>query len=460
MKYIAYFFNSLYTFLGGTTTVIQVISIFTTAFVVGIFAPVVLPIAMSVSVLAGIGVVVYNAVQHVRSKKKVGELASEVEQLRNEVAKLQKSNEQIKEQENLSNDKIAVLRERHAQLLQELALLERLRNIYFEKYQAMPADKLPARAHEFQQALGDSLANLHRLDDPELTLEEKIFQISKLNQHLMDYLESHDSLVTVQQIKAEVAAAKMQQGQESEKLVVDAKLAPKQAPTADKTGWEKLKPYTQSLSIALKTSLMLFSLCFGIATLGVALFVGPPLAVAATLTTGVLVFSGVLLAASLAIGAVTAFFSQKYISKEKSQFDDLTKEKSELTQQKQELLTAHKQVDKTNKQLKVTTDILNQNFTTTFARVKAEAQHVEQRLALPNQPHKGFTINAQQSIDIFKQQHGDEKSVRKTNGAVLNQDDMLQVFEKLNDEQKQKLIEKWRKEGVEDLPHLPEIKNH
>lgn len=462
MKYIAYFFNGLYTFLGGTTTVIQVISIFTTAFAVSLFAPVVLPIAMGVSVLAGIGVVAFNAFKRSRDKKKIGTLNTQVEELNSEVEALQKTHDQLKHQAKLAEQNLANLEQKYLLLIQEYDLLERLRDIYAEKYLTIPAEKLPEKAREFQQAIGTSLAGLHQLDATEISLEEKLAQISNLNQQLINYLESHNSAQEVQQIKAAMVANATEQAQPAPAIAAKtaASQPSKAAASEAKTLMQTLEPYAKPLSVALKTSLMLFSLCFGIATLGVALFIGPPLAVAATMTTAVLAFSGILLAASLAIGATTAYFSQKYISQEKSQFEQLVKEKAQHEQKKQELLTANKYLSKTNEQLKKSIHSENEKITRTFSLVKNQAQRTEQRLSIPNEPKKSFSLSAQQSLDILNLRCTNGDKLKQAKGITLGQDELLKTFNQLTPAQKQTLIDKWRKEGIEELPTLPELKNH
>jgi predicted RNase H-like nuclease (RuvC/YqgF family) len=153
------------------------------------------------------------------------------------------------------------------------------------------------------------------------------------------------------------------------------------------------------------------------------------------------------MAASLAIGATTAYFNQKYISKETTKLNELSESQKNLIEKKHKLESSNTHLKTEIAAKKGDIDELNNNLTKTLTQVRDKAKKIDQRLMLPNKPQKAsFALGQSQDI-IDKLAPGHAKK-------AVSQDDIMKMFEQLNQEQKQALIEKWRDEGYESIPDI------
>jgi len=452
MKYLAYFFNGLYRFLGGTTTVLKIIGIFTSAFLIGIILPGLLPLSVAGAMLIGLVTVAYDAYQVSKMRKNMKTLSKEIQVLEKEILKYRAEKENKKRQYHHIDEQLKKMTKVQNGLTHAIKRFETLQDLFYEKFSTINKEKLPQYASKLYGIIGKELTALtNNIDNDKIEPEQRLTQLNDL----IDSLEAQVKSSNTQLNEKTITNKKWQTIHKSvtpQKNITDSKAANHKKPSF-------FKKYKTALGVAVKTTLMSFALGFGISTLAVAMFVASPIVIASTMTATVVGFSLGLFAASTGLGLTTAYFHHNYISPEEKNFHHLILQKNKLLQEKQALIKSSSRYDKNIKKV-------NAHLYSATLAVKGLFSQARQCFARFNKKlsarAKPKALSATQALEVVKLAHQCPKkqneAIEKLNHQQLDQTALLTLFEALPPAKQAILLAKWENdmqfvEKVSPTPH-------
>lgn len=435
MNIIANIFDKYYVFANNTATIFKLLTFFASAFLVSAFFPLITPIAFGTALLAGAAMTVRAIRKDNKADKETVKLKNDIKFLKESIKKLKGKSEEYAKKDLDYNHKIAQAREYILKLNQHI---ERLVILKATSLKYMKANKSMNNVIEFALSIEEKIKGkiaqcITVLNDPAVSVEEKLNELDNLKHFMRDDLEAESKLNEL----FEAANKEEQQYRDKKKgtnhtlaslsnasLSTQTESAVSMSPekSAKKTEKTEASPQTdktlatkpskaKSIGVFAKVAVLTSALALAaIAIISSFIITTPlfiltsPLAAMAGLTIGpILITSATTVFVSIIIGAVTGLFYHKYRQPKEIERKSLVENKAALEHECQKLTESNKASNTLLKQKQNTLSEIQSHTISLIAKIKHGMQKFNKRFNVLCE--KKQTLSMKQEQEILKVAH-------------------------------------------------------
>ncbi len=341
----------------------------------------------------------------------------------------------------------------HESLEEHIKQFAEMHDAFCKNIGKIAIEELPTYARNLHGLIGDDLEQLLSiLSDDTIDADKRLDGVSTLRSTIKTHIAHKSIKVQLEYLREKINGNKQTTpSQVTTPFKKQPKLQVKFSENMTASNTHKVveeRAVKSSIAVAIKTTLMMFSLGFGLASLGVAIFVGAPMVIAATMTSTVLAFSASLLTACIGLGAITGLFHYHYISPESKNFKKLEKQENTLLQEKAALQLDCKRYDKKIEERTAYLDTLKFCVSRGFKCVRDMLGKFNKKLIIRAKPQQLSPAQAKEII-AYAHPHKDKQNaaIEQLNKQALSQTELQSLFEQLPSAKQAMLMEKWHEEA-------------